>query len=352
MSKESYHLADHVIFCGELRCITSEGEEDGWAEKIKHLFLWAFSQVFAEGGAFPRHYYRPEYWPILKEREKLTFKIINEPANTAWYDLSDDTICISLYLLGTFSALYAYQDLAPKTLNAEFMIVDRFLNFLKDESARQARASELERIIFHDPIVSCTRGEKQTKISWSHGELLQNFRDDQILNGLRLIFQHEMAHWHMQKFCDETKKALEEEVRSCMMSCISSDYRQDDIVEYLDQNPWVIERWTSEISADYLSCIVNLERAKKNGLLKNMFIAIGMYFAVLKMEEVKQYRFLHLRESHPPAVFRELVVMHLLAHNYGMSFDDFIEKMAMSWMLISVVLEQACTDVLERKCHE
>lgn len=331
-----YNIRDHVFFIGKLtttsECLNKEQEEvlKNYGEAIKRIFCNALaSQV-----TFKQYYYQEKYSPIRREVDKINIYIVLEPIFNAWYEPEENAINLSLYLLTIFLRLYDFQDLAKTLRNMDSTDIHMFREYLDNEHNRKQRLTEFKTLLSQTPKYEFKTIDGELHLFWLDWDDYElKYTDQCVMDGMSLIYRHEMVHWHMRRFKATVRKQYIKEAIDMLSFCIR-EYSFADIEEFLSVKTNAAEAWAEEICADFLAFNMTLELNDSLQKQRDIYLAIAYYYAALRVNELVQNdrlnsnQRLKLNESHPPAAFRELTVMHWLAKDMGVPFMEYIFTMA------------------------
>ncbi|RZT02103.1 hypothetical protein [Cuneatibacter caecimuris] len=340
--KDSYNIMKHIHFVGQF---CSDDEE--FTEQCIHTLKSFFAGIFCEQGSYPEECYKEEFLPVQKELEKITYNIRLEPHNQAYVSLDKDTVNLSLYTQFIFWELASFRNIANKLSKRDVMRPDEIAQSILAECNSDEPGKELKKLLDKWIKYECEVREGGIRLSWVPPfELFGSDNYNYAKNGLKLIFHHEMSHWHLSRIKDTEKQRLfghaEEELREYLEK-EKGDPRMAALKKLLARKKGVIKSWVEEIAADYLSCMAVLKGCSKAGEMKQVFIACGLYFALLKAEEYRIHPDKFWMNTHPPAMIREDISMRMIAKTYQYSIEEFFVFMGSAWILISMYFTIAFT---------
>lgn len=153
---------------------------------------------------------------------------------------------------------------------------------------------------------------------------------------LKLIFLHELGHWQYARFTKEMKHAYDKQVYDILQKYYS--------VEYISDNQKIFKAWVGEIIADYIALLVFTKNSRQESgskqCTKQCYIAIGLYYGLIAMEELGSGLYKKKSYTHPPVKIRQEVAQKLYANFFsdilGIPYGIFIEKEIQEWYVIQL----------------
>lgn len=350
-----YNIGDHVFFVGKLTTASDclNEEQKLFLKKYENAIKGIFCAALASQVTFKQDYYQEKYSPIQKEIEKITIYIVLEPIFNAWHDPEKNTINLSLYLLNIFMRLYDFQDLAKAIRNRELTDIDTFYADIYNEHNRKQRLSEFKTILSETPKYEFKTVNDEFHLLWLNWNDYEFKYDDRcVMDSITLIYRHEMMHWHMRRFKESVRKQYIKEATDMLFFCVR-EYSFADIKKFLSVKTNAVEAWAEEICADFFAFHMTLVLNDSVQKQRDIYLAIAYYYASLHVEELIQNDALNnsqgikLNESHPPAAVRQLTLMHWLAKDMGMPFEQYMLTSAGAWLHVSIVFNTTITDLME-----
>lgn len=153
---------------------------------------------------------------------------------------------------------------------------------------------------------------------------------------LKLIFLHELGHWQYARFAEGMKKAYYKQAYDVLCQNYSK--------EYICNNQKVFNAWIEEIIADYIALLVYTKNSRQHNAskqcTKQCYIAIGLYYGLIAMEELGSGLYKKMSYTHPAVKIRQEAVQKLYANFFsdilGIPFDVFNEDEIQEWHVIQL----------------
>lgn len=153
---------------------------------------------------------------------------------------------------------------------------------------------------------------------------------------LKLIFLHELGHWQYARFAEGMKKAYCKQAYDVLCQYYSK--------EYFCNNQKVLNAWIEEIIADYIALLVYTKNSRQHNAskqcTKQCYIAIGLYYGLIAMEELGSGLYKKMSYTHPAVKIRQETVQKLYANFFsdilGIPYDVFSEDEIQEWHVIQL----------------
>lgn len=161
---------------------------------------------------------------------------------------------------------------------------------------------------------------------------------------LKLMFLHELGHWQYARFAEGMKKAYYKQAYDVLC--------QDYSTEYICNHQKVFNAWIEEVIADYIALLVYTKNSRQQNdskqCTKHCYIAIGLYYGLIAMEELGSGLYKKMCHTHPPVIIRQKAVQKLYANFFSdileIPYDVFIENEIQEWHVIqlyfSIIIEE------------
>lgn len=171
-------------------------------------------------------------------------------------------------------------------------------------------------------------------VTWKPDALQKYKYSGYIYDILKLIFLHEYGHWQYARFTDEWKRAYHKQVFYILQKQYSK--------EYMAANQQIFTAWIEEIIADYIAILVFTKNSRQDSgdkqCTKQCYIAIGLYYGLIAMEELGSGLYKRISSTHPPVSLRQNVAQQLFAGFFsdvlGIPYDMFMENEIQEWYVI------------------
>lgn len=330
----------HIKFNGDV--ISNDSK---YIEEFIQVLKKIFEKIILNQVYFDRDYYEEKYCPIEDELSKINFNIIALPVNNAWYDMENNTINISVYMLEMFIKLYSFEETEIKVNEKDIISLDALETLLNDPELRMMRRKAFKKYWKKNSKIIVDE-RKTIHLQWRIEYILNHFDDRRMIQGLEIVFRHEMAHWHIKRIKKNVREKEMCEIEEKLIYVIREQgfYQSYD---YLSTHPETIVLWCEEIYADLIA--IDMSHHICDGQLseqKDMFIAIAMYYTLLRAEEVKNIKTITIQKTHPPTLLRERTVFFLLAETNKSSVLEYAIYTAGAWMAIRSVFETIFDDII------
>lgn len=153
---------------------------------------------------------------------------------------------------------------------------------------------------------------------------------------LKLIFLHELGHWQYARFAEGMKSAYYKQA----YNVLSQHYSK----EYIGNNQKVFNAWIEEVIADYIALLVFTKNSRQEDntkqCTKECYIAIGLYYGLIAMEELGSGLYKKMSYTHPPVKVRQEAAQKLYANFFsdilGIPYHTFIEDEIQEWHVIQL----------------
>lgn len=170
----------------------------------------------------------------------------------------------------------------------------------------------------------------KTYAVWPEKKLQKHKYSGYAYDVFKLIFLHEFGHWQYARF----NKDKIDEFFSYFHFAITKNFSE---TFFTNEN---ISFWIEEIIADYIALMVFTKqyhsRSKNKQCIKECYIAIGLYYGLLAMEELPKEENSDI--FHPPIKIRQNTVKDMYAlflnSNLGISYTKFIKEEIIEWHII------------------
>ena len=205
--------------------------------------------------------------------------------------------------------------------------IDRYI---RDYSAKKEIALSVEK--------------KKIYATWNSDLLQEHKYSAYSYDIFRLIFLHELGHWQYARFTNEMKYAYNKPVYDILSGYYSK--------EYISDNQKLFSAWVEEIVADYIALLVYTKNSRQQSsdkqCTKQCYIAIGLYYGLIAMEELGSGLYKKVSSTHPPVKIRQEVAQKLYANFFsdilGIPYDTFINIEIQEWYVIqlyfSIIIEE------------
>lgn len=346
------NIADNIRMEGYL-----EGNDELEKVVVKYISETFFDIV--QNGIYDDSKYNPEYLPIFDELEKIEYVIGFQPQVQAWENGSGNIIGINLFNMVILAKICEFRNVVKLITSNNAMSYEKLMEIFAFERHTKDNVQELIEILnlFEQYDIKSKNGKVQIK--WDARYLLASdeaYKYSLIV--MKLIYHHEMAHWHFSKFNNEAKwdfilmakkelqNFIEEyralpEIYNILLSYFSIDKQFMEGI-----NPF---SWEEEIAVDAMSFTSMYNLCKTQIERRDVCISFGLYYALLRMQELynNPSGTLKVTYTHPPIQIREAVVERLFAKQKGVDLDYFRTRIGSSWYIIHTYYGIAIDNYIE-----
>lgn len=166
---------------------------------------------------------------------------------------------------------------------------------------------------------------------------------------LKLIFLHEFGHWQYARFTKDWKRAYFKQV----FHILQMQYPK----EYIIANQQMFTAWIEEIIADYIAILVFTKNSRQDSdnkqCTKQCYIAIGLYYGLIAMEELASGLYKKISNTHPPVNVRQNTAQKLFAGFFsdilGIPYDVFMENEIQEWYVIQTYFSKIIEEYWRKK---
>lgn len=161
---------------------------------------------------------------------------------------------------------------------------------------------------------------------------------------LQLMFLHELGHWQYARFEEGMKSAYYKQAYDVLC--------QHHSKEFIHSNQKIFNNWIEEVIADYIALLVYTKNSRQQDTdkqcTKQCYIAIGLYYGLIAMEELGSGLYKKISDTHPSVKVRQAAVQKLYANFFsdilGIPYPVFMEDEIQEWHVIqlyfSMIIEE------------
>lgn len=183
---------------------------------------------------------------------------------------------------------------------------------------------------------------------WNVDILQKHKYSGYIYDILKLIFLHELGHWQYARFTKGMKRTYDKQAYDILKKYYSQ--------EYILGNQKIFDAWVGEIIADYIALLVFTKNSRQQSsnkqCTKQCYIAIGLYYGLIAMEELGSGLYKKMSNTHPPVKIRQEVAQKLYANFFseilGIPYDIFIENEIQEWYVIQLYFSKIISEYWEK----
>lgn len=184
--------------------------------------------------------------------------------------------------------------------------------------------------------IPLTVEQKKVYANWNPDAFQNNKYSIYSYDIFKLIFLHELGHWQYARFTRAMKNAYDKPVYDILLRYYSK--------EYISGNQQMFNTWVEEIIADYIALLVFTKNSRQQSsnkqCTKQCYIAIGLYYGLIAMEELGSGLYKRVSNTHPPVKIRQEVAQKLYADFFAdileIPYDIFINVEIQEWYVIQL----------------
>lgn len=309
-------------------------------EKIKKACTEMVAQIITESlFLFNDDYYQASIELVQYDMMNLEYCVDLFPAVNASVDIYHNWIILHLFTM-----------VASNNMTIISGLLD-LLSLSGDTASTQVIPKALEWAASYDNMNMIERyirdcsAEKDTQVIqkgkklyalWNTDIFQKQKYSDYTYDILKLIFLHELGHWQYARFGNEMKRAYYRQAYNVLNQYYGEDF--------INSNRKVYDAWTEEVIADYIALLVytknSRQQAGEKQCTKRCYIAIGLYYGLIAMEELGSGLYQKMSKTHPSVKIRQEAVQKLYANFFsdilGISYDAFMEHEIQEWYVIQI----------------
>lgn len=315
-------------------------EDPSINENMRNKYSEKIGEIISESlFLFADHYYRAKIELVEYDMMNIKYCIDLYPTVNASVDIHHNWIVLHLFTMiaansmTIISGLLDLLSFPEKFTNAE--IVPKALEWANSYDnmgmiERYIRECSAEKEMHH-----VSEGKK-LYVVWNT-DIFQKYKHSGYTYGiLKLMFLHELGHWQYERFADGMKNAYYKQAYDVLCQFYS--------IEYIYSHQQVFDAWIKEIIADYIALLVYTKNSRQQNdgkqCTKECYIAIGLYYGLIAMEELGSGLYKKMCYTHPAVKIRQEAVQKLYANFFsdilGIPYDVFIEDEIQEWHVIQL----------------
>ena len=322
-------------------------------EKSKKAFAGMIAQIITESlFLFNDDYYQAHIRFVQYDMMNLEYCIDLFPTVNASVDIYHNWIILHLFTM-----------VAANNMTIISGLLD-LLSLSGDEAGTQVVSKALEWAASYDNMNMIDRyirdcsAEKDIPVVQEGGKLYAAWNadvfqkqkySDYTYDILKLIFLHELGHWQYARFGDEMKRAYYRQAYNVL-----GQYYEE---AYINSSRQVFDAWIEEVTADYIALLVYTKNSRQQGgekqCTKRCYIAIGLYYGLIAMEELGSGLYRKTSRTHPPVKIRQEAAQKLYANFFsdilGIPYETFMEHEIQEWHAIQLYFSMIIEEYWRKK---
>lgn len=330
-------LASHIYFSDPF---SDDPIKD---QQQKKIFKEIISDLIANSlFCFADDYY--EASPLAVEDDLLEIKYCIDmfPAVNASVDIYHNWIILNLYTLFAANNMTLITDVLD-LLNSSEMKVTEIIRKASEWIQSDTNANLISRYIKNfgaKKKIIPVNIDNRIYATWGQDLFINSKYAGYSFAVLWLIILHELGHWQYARFKTEWKIAYQKQA----LDVLTKQYSKD----FIESNVCRLDVWLEEIIADYIAILYFTKFNRQNSDIKQCtkecYIAIGLFYGLLLMEELGQDLYNKISNTHPPVSIRQNVVQSLYANFFSeilkIPFAHFNEYEINEWRIIQTYFSE------------
>lgn len=288
---------------------------------------------------FQDDYYNADISTIEREMTHISYCIETFPVVNAMVDNQKNYIILNLFTMVAANNMTMITELLDllsrpeKATTSQIMqLAVKWLNFHENENMISTYTRE-----YYIPIVE----NGKMYAVWNGYNLFPPQKySEYMYDVFKLIFLHELGHWQYARFKESWKMAYKKQAYNAL--------KKQYAAEVVPVNQKQLESWMKEIIADYIAVLVYTKTSRQyddsKQCTKHCYIAIGLFFGLIAMEELAHEQYKKGTEKHPPVYIRQNAVRELYAGFFSdilkIPYDIFMENEIQEWYVIESYFSQ------------
>ncbi len=321
----------------------------------RKLYSDMIAQIIGESlFLFEDFYYAADIKMVEEDMRSIHYCIDLMPAVNAYVDIYHNRIILYLFTITATNHMTIMTELLDLLTREEHATNEEILRKALEWADADDNIGRIERYIEYYSIRKplLIEGEQgKTYLKWLDGIFQRQKYSFYTYDILKLIFLHELGHWQYARFTDH--------MRCEYSKPVNTFFQKHFTEEYLLSNRQMLDAWAEEIIADYIALLVFTKNHRQNGedkqCTKACYIAIGLYYGLIAMEELGSGQYGKTAGTHPPAKLRQETAQELYANFFseilGIPYDTFIGEEIQEWYVIQLYFSKIIEEYRRRK-HE
>lgn len=327
-------LRAHIFFSDTF---SSDPSQDA---QRKELYTQMIGQIINESlFLFNDDYYRANIEAVQFDMLNLDYCIDLYPAVKAVVDIYNNRIILNLYTLiaansmTILTGLLNLLSLPQKATNEEF--TKKALEWANSYDNMGMIDQYIRDFSIQKDVLFVQENDK-IYAKWNVDVFQKNKYSVYSYDILKLIFLHELGHWQYARFGDSMRQAYDRQAYDVLLQYYTP--------EYIQGNQKMFGSWIKEIIADYIALLVYTKNSRMQDgskqCTKQCYIAIGLFYGLIAMEELGSGLYKKICHTHPPVKIRQEAAQKLYANFFsdilGIPYDMFLENEIQEWYVIQL----------------
>ncbi len=321
--------------------------------KRRKLYSDIVAQIIGESlFLFEDFYYTADIKMVEEDMRSIHYCIDLMPTVNAYVDVYHNRIILYLFTMVATNNMTIMTELLDLLTHEEHATNEEILQKALEWADSDDNISRMERYIadYSQKKPLLIEGENgKTYARWKDNIFQQHKYSFYTYDILKLIFLHELGHWQYARFTEHMRYEYRKPVNAFFQKHFTE--------EYLLSNQQILEAWSEEIIADYIALLVFTKNHRGNDndkqCTKACYIAIGLYYGLMAMEELGSGLYQKMTRTHPPVKIRQEAAQELYANFFsgilGIPYDIFIGKEIQEWYVIQLYFSKIIKEYWEKK---
>lgn len=328
------NLRNHIHFSDAF------SEDPSVNEKIQKMYSDMISQIITESlFLFNDDYYWANINLVQYDMMNIEYCIDLFPTVNASVDVYHNWIILHLFSMiaannmTIITGLLDLLSLPKKITNAE--IVQKALEWADSYDNMSMIGRYIRECSAEKEIAIVSEGKKLYAV-WNTDIFQKQKYSGYTYDILKLMFLHELGHWQYARFAEGMERAYYKQAYDVLCQYYSQ--------EYISSNRKVFNAWIEEVIADYIALLVYTKNSRQQDdskqCTKQCYIAIGLYYGLIAMEELGSGLYKKTSHTHPSVKIRQEAVQKLYANFFSdilnIPYHVFIEDEIQEWHVIQL----------------
>ena len=332
-------IKKHIFFSNDL------SDDPVKAQKRKDLYTDMIARIISESlFFFQDDYYNADISTIEREMTHISYCIETFPVVNAMVDNQNNYIILNLFTMVAANNMTVITELLDllsrpeKATTSQIMLFAlKWLNFYENEYMISTYIREYGA---KKQILPVVENGKMYAVCKGYNLSPTQKYSEYMYDVFKLIFLHELGHWQYARFKESWKMAYKKQA----YNALKKQYANKSV----PVNQKQLESWMQEIIADYIAVLVYTKTSRQyddsKQCTKHCYIAIGLFYGLIAMEELAYERYKKGTEKHPPVYIRQNAVRELYAGFFSdilkIPYDVFMENEIQEWYVIESYFSQ------------
>ena len=274
---------------------------------------------------YPANFYAVDRGRIEEEARSVVWIVDAQPFFNAYAQPGANQIGINLFTILSILALPRLSKYLDDVLHGDSLPIDQAIHFSSHPTAEVL--AEVDGLF---ATWSRIHWQLQQHAGWVLAEFPRDPGLSYYVGMLRFILFHEIGHWNYERFTPAAQQLLHDRTVEHMRDYlphfaeINGDAAATWIAEYLGDD-CRRAKWLKEVTADSMAAFACEMFCSTQQQQRDWYASLAISFGIMKYYEFYVSRLGEISyEAHPPTVFREGVLYHILSREKNISPRQFL----------------------------